>query len=87
MLGTSLLEVCVLWKGDVMLLSKGKDNSRGKSLCLHTKPCSRYILLLLCLPIIITRGAKREGTVIVLNRMSVSSSVISGSKRFSSGLI
>ena len=35
----------------------------------------------------ITRGAKREGTVIVLNRMSVSSSVISGSKRFSSGLI
>ena len=36
---------------------------------------------------IITRGAKREGTVIVLNWMSVSSSVISGSKRFSSGLI
>lgn len=31
---------------------------------------------------IVTRGAKRKGTVIVLNRMYVSSTVISKSKRF-----
>ena len=41
----------------------------------------------LCGNSVVTRGAKREGTVIVLNRMSVNSSIISGSKRFSSALI